>query len=94
VDALAETYYEVSHYYETEDFVDHDTYLGLNSTEEKARTALERNRKLPQFKDYPNDMWHDGEELHDNGFLFGRVSLDEIHWSDGFFNPAEDQGEA
>ena len=48
--------YMLWHSYQPDPEVDHDEekFIGLYSTEEKAKTAVERLRHQPGFRDYPD----------------------------------------
>jgi hypothetical protein len=62
------------HSYQPDPDVDHDEekFIGIYSTEEKAKAAIARLRTLPGFRDYP-----DGFEIH-------RQRVDATGWNEGF----------
>ena len=69
------TLYQVSHFdQESSEDDEHDKVIGIYSTEQRAREALERLRGKPGFRDFPG--W----------WCVGPVDLDEDGaWNDGFF---------
>lgn len=64
--------YLLEHNYETDDGMDHAKTLGIFSSKEKAMLMIDKYRKLPGFKKYPD------------GFLIDRYVLDQAWWLSGF----------
>ena len=62
------------HSYQPDPDIDHDEekFIGIYSTEEKAKAAMERVRTQPGFRDYP-----DGFEIHPQ-------RVDATGWDEGF----------
>lgn len=66
--------YMLWHSYQPDLDIDHDEekFIGIYSTEEKAKAAMEKLRTQPGFRDYP-----DGFEIHPQ-------RVDATAWDDGF----------
>jgi hypothetical protein len=69
------------HSYQPDPTVDHDeeTFIGIYSSEEKARAAVEQLRLKPGFRDYP-----DGFEIHPQ-------QVDATGWDEGFIRAWGDE---
>ena len=68
--------YVLWHVYElTDDFGDHDEekLIGIYSTEEKAKEAIQSHKDLEGFRDYPVDCF----EIHE-------YETDKLNWNEGF----------
>lgn len=64
--------YVLQHSYELENGYDETKFLGVFSSLEKAESAVLEYKKLPGFKDYPNDFYID------------KYEIDKTHWIEGF----------
>lgn len=66
--------YMLWHRYQPDPDIDHDeeTFIGIYSTDEKARAAMEQLQTQPGFRDYPN-----GFEIHPQ-------RVDATSWDQGF----------
>lgn len=64
--------YPVWHLHKEKDIED-EKLIGIYTTEELAKEAISRTKKLPGFKDFPDH------------FEIGRSTLDRDIWVDGFY---------
>lgn len=73
--------YMLWHCYQPDPDVDHDEekFIGIYSTEEKARAALEQLRTEPGFRDYPD------------GFYIHPQRVDATGWDEGFVRASGDE---
>ena len=58
-------------------------FLGVFSTEEKGKDAIEYYKVLPGFRDYPEDCFHLGELELDRNY----------NWAEGFVKVSDDEDE-
>ena len=56
--------------------------LGIFTTEEEGKSAIEYYKTLEGFKDYPEDC-----------FYLDRFELNKRFWVDGFFTPSDEDDE-
>ena len=63
----------LNHCYENEDGYDEIKFIGVYSTEEKAKGAIERLKTIEGFRDHPVDC-----------FYIDKYEIDKDHWTNGF----------
>ncbi len=59
---------------------DHDTLIGLYSSQEKAKQGISLVRDLPEFSDLPD------------AFETAKITVDRTHWEEGFFTAYPGEG--
>jgi hypothetical protein len=64
--------YIVSHDFETLKQLDNPRQIGVYSTQQQAEMAVTRTKRLPGFRDFPDN------------FMIGRFLVNEDHWREGF----------
>ncbi len=64
--------YLLQHERESEDGGEHVKVIGIYSTEDLAKAAIEELRAVAGFRDYPE------------GFNISRYPIDKTHWQEGF----------
>lgn len=64
----------LQHCYENDDGYDEVKFIGVYSTEEKAKETIDRLKTVKGFCDYPIDC-----------FFIDEYEIDKGHWTEGFF---------
>jgi len=84
--------YVLQHLVEYSDGSEDVKMIGVYSTYERAKEAVERLKDQPGFKDNPGirDPLNESGNLV-SGFYIDEYALDEDHWREGFgFDPEEE----
>ena len=71
--------YIVHHVHELSDLEDDEKLIGIYGSRDKAELAIGRMKKLPGFKDSPDD------------FVISEYILDQDHWTEGFVTWMSDE---
>jgi hypothetical protein len=66
--------YVVTHDYEVPNSLNNGKLIGVYVTQQDAEAAISRLKNLPGFTKYPD------------GFVIDKYTLNEDHWTSGFFS--------
>ena len=75
--------YIVQHFHILPDGEEDTKLIGVYSTVEAARAAVERLAKQPGFSDEP-EIINPGSDDEEQGYYIDKYKIDEDHWTDGF----------